>query len=90
MRYGSFFTFSCVEQSIRLYFSEQFLQILLQIIWIFMVSFENYFNAKKILFDSLSPASNYNINADDKNGKAIIKDSKAKLISYGSSEDAGF
>ncbi len=52
-------------------------------------SFENYFNAKKILFDSLSPESNIICNADDKNGKAITKDSKAKTYFYGSSEDAG-
>lgn len=51
-------------------------------------NFENYFSAKKILFDSLSPESNIICNADDINGKAITKDSKAKTYFYGTSEGA--
>jgi len=51
-------------------------------------SFENYFKAKKILFDSLSPESFVICNADDKHGMSIIKDSKAEKFFYGTSSNA--
>lgn len=48
-------------------------------------TFENYLNAKKILFDSLSSSSFAIYNSDDLNSKEIIKNTKANCISYGSS-----
>jgi UDP-N-acetylmuramoyl-L-alanyl-D-glutamate--2,6-diaminopimelate ligase len=53
-------------------------------------SFEEYFKAKKILFDSLSDSSILIYNLDDKNSLNIIKDSKAKKYSYGISPGADF
>jgi UDP-N-acetylmuramoyl-L-alanyl-D-glutamate--2,6-diaminopimelate ligase len=53
-------------------------------------NFEEYFKAKKILFDSLSDSSILIYNIDDKNSLNIIKDSKAKKYSYGISPDAYF
>ena len=49
-----------------------------------------YFNAKKILFDSLSEKSVVIYNADDINGSQIVKDSKAKSFSYGTNPGADF
>ncbi len=51
---------------------------------------DNYRNAKKILFDSLPTDSTGVYNADDANSPVIIKDSKAKLFSYGASGGADF
>ncbi len=56
----------------------------------FHLNFENYFNAKKILFDSLESSSFAIYNIDDKNGAAIVNDSPAKLFSYGTSPKADF
>ncbi len=56
----------------------------------FHQNFENYFNAKKILFDSLNNSAFAIYNIDDKNGSASVKDSKARLFSYGFSSDADF
>ncbi|MDR3668426.1 MAG: UDP-N-acetylmuramoyl-L-alanyl-D-glutamate--2,6-diaminopimelate ligase [Ignavibacteriaceae bacterium] len=52
-------------------------------------NFEEYFKAKKILFDSLSDSANLVYNIDDKSSVNIIKDSKAKIYSYGT-QDADF
>jgi UDP-N-acetylmuramoyl-L-alanyl-D-glutamate--2,6-diaminopimelate ligase len=49
----------------------------------FHLNFENYFNAKKILFDSLNAGSLSVYNSDDKNSIGLMKDSTAKLYSYG-------
>jgi len=53
-------------------------------------TFENYFSAKKILFDSLGSSSFAVYNSDDKNGKEIIRDSKANFISYGTATNSDF
>lgn len=47
---------------------------------------ENYFQAKKKLFDSLSENSIAISNFDDKFGEKILADTKARIISFGSSE----
>ncbi len=52
--------------------------------------FENYLNAKKILFDTLSAESIAIVNADDPYSERIISDCSAKIFKYGSSSDAGF
>jgi UDP-N-acetylmuramoyl-L-alanyl-D-glutamate--2,6-diaminopimelate ligase len=53
-------------------------------------SFENYLIAKKILFDSL-PAESFAVcNADDIHSVDILKDSKAKIYSFGSGTDSDF
>lgn len=46
-------------------------------------TFEEYFKAKKILFDTLPADSVIVYNADDESGDAITKDSAAKRYSYG-------
>jgi len=56
----------------------------------FHLNFENYFDAKKILFDSLSSSAFGIYNIDDMNSGAIVKDSKAKLFSFGISPKADF
>jgi len=52
----------------------------------FHLTFENYLNAKKILFDNLNDNSIAVINADDKSSNKIVQDSNAKVVSYGQSE----
>ncbi len=56
----------------------------------FHENFQNYLNAKKILFDSLFQSAFGVYNSDDKNSTLLIKDSKAKLYSYGTTSDADF
>jgi UDP-N-acetylmuramoyl-L-alanyl-D-glutamate--2,6-diaminopimelate ligase len=56
----------------------------------FHKNFENYLLAKKILFDSLSEDSFALYNADDIHSADIIKDSKAKKVSYGTSINSNF
>lgn len=56
----------------------------------FHLTFENYLNAKKILFDVLSTDSFAIINADDENSKKIVSDSKAKVLSYGKIETSDY
>jgi UDP-N-acetylmuramoyl-L-alanyl-D-glutamate--2,6-diaminopimelate ligase len=56
----------------------------------FHVTLEEYFKAKKILFDSLSENSIIVYNADDENGSKIIKDSKAKSYSFGTKPGSDF
>lgn len=56
----------------------------------FHQNFENYLSAKKILFDSLSPLSFGIYNFDDKSSHYLVKDSGAKLSSYGTSSNANF
>lgn len=52
--------------------------------------FENYLDAKKILFDVLPYDSVAIINADDDNSKKIVNDSKAKVVSYGKNETSDY
>jgi len=51
---------------------------------------ENYFEAKKILFDSLKQDSVAVSNKDDDFGMRILKDTEAKKIFYGLRNDADF
>ena len=53
-------------------------------------TFENYLNAKKILFDSLDDTAFGVYNSDDPNFPLLIKDSKSKLFSYGTTSNADF
>jgi UDP-N-acetylmuramoyl-L-alanyl-D-glutamate--2,6-diaminopimelate ligase len=56
----------------------------------FHKTFEEYFNAKKILFDDLSSNSFAIINSDDISSTNIVKDCKAKVINYGISEGSDY
>lgn len=56
----------------------------------FHETFENYLEAKKILFDRLNEEAIAIINSDDENSKAMIKDCNAKIISYGKSNSANY
>lgn len=56
----------------------------------FHKSFENYLEAKKILFDRLNQEAIAIINSDDENSKSMIKDCNAKIISYGKSNSANY
>lgn len=51
-------------------------------------TFEAYFQAKKILFDSLKESAYAIYNIDDPYGERIVADTKAKKLSYGKSEKA--
>ncbi len=51
---------------------------------------DNYFNSKKKLFDSLSEDAIAITNIDDEYGREIVKDCKAKIYSYGTSDEADF
>ncbi|CAF5088080.1 unnamed protein product [Rotaria sp. Silwood1] len=51
---------------------------------------ENYFDAKKILFDGLSDKSYAITNLDDVYGKRIVGDTKAKKITYALNSAADF
>lgn len=53
-------------------------------------TFDEYLHAKKILFDGLGSNSFAIINSDDASGKEIVKDCKAKLISYGMSDNSDY
>jgi UDP-N-acetylmuramoyl-L-alanyl-D-glutamate--2,6-diaminopimelate ligase len=53
-------------------------------------SFQEYFDAKKILFDSLSKNSVCIYNSDDNNGREIVKDCIAHKYSYGTTEGSEF
>lgn len=53
-------------------------------------NFEEYFAAKKMLFDGLSSDAVAIVNTDDSYGQRITADSAAALWSYGTSEDAMF
>jgi UDP-N-acetylmuramoyl-L-alanyl-D-glutamate--2,6-diaminopimelate ligase len=53
-------------------------------------SFEEYLNSKKILFDSLSTEAYAIYNSDDIHSVDILKDCKAKKISYGTSHNSDF
>ena len=53
-------------------------------------SFDEYLKAKKILFDYLSSKAFAVINADDPSSNDIVKDSKAKIVSYGVSNNSDY
>lgn len=56
----------------------------------FHKTFENYLSAKKILFDNLSSEAISIINSDDQSSKAIVSDSKSKVITYGKNENSNY
>ncbi len=56
----------------------------------FHENFENYLNAKKILFDSLTRSAFGVYNTDDRSSSLLVKDSKAKLFSFGTASNADF
>ncbi|MBQ6221458.1 MAG: UDP-N-acetylmuramoyl-L-alanyl-D-glutamate--2,6-diaminopimelate ligase [Solobacterium sp.] len=51
---------------------------------------ENYFEAKKHLFDSLKPSAVAVTNMDDPKGMDIVKDTKAKVVTYGVDNPADY
>ena len=53
-------------------------------------SFEEYLNAKKMLFDSLNKKAIAIVNCDDKHYTDISVDTMAKVITFGQSEKADF
>ncbi len=53
-------------------------------------TFEEYFKAKKILFDNLDESSFTVINLDDANSEKIISDTKSKVYSYGTNPNSNF
>jgi len=52
--------------------------------------FENYLNAKKILFDGLDASAIVVYNSDDDNSGEVLKDCKAKSYSYGTISGSDF
>lgn len=56
----------------------------------FHKTFDNYLNAKKILFDRLQKDAFAIINIDDENSGSMIKNCKAKIISFGQSPSADY
>lgn len=53
-------------------------------------TFEHYFDSKKILFDKIAKDGIVVFNADDPNGKKIVKSSHAKKISVGSGKTTAY
>ena len=53
-------------------------------------TFDEYLNAKKMLFDVLSSTSFAIINSDDANAEEIIKDCKAKIVKYGVTDGSDY
>lgn len=56
----------------------------------FHVSMEEYFRAKKVLFDSLSESSLAVVNIDDEYGERIVAGTRAARTTYGFSDKANF
>lgn len=56
----------------------------------FHQNFENYFSAKKILFDELSTTSFAVFNNDDTSGINITKETNAKKFSYGFNDNSDY
>ncbi len=53
-------------------------------------NFKNYINAKKKFFDELSPKAFALVNYDDKNGRVMIQNTRAKKYGYGLSGVADY
>lgn len=51
-------------------------------------TFEHYFDSKKILFDMINENGTIAFNTDDENGSAIVEQSAARKISYGTNRKA--
>jgi UDP-N-acetylmuramoyl-L-alanyl-D-glutamate--2,6-diaminopimelate ligase len=56
----------------------------------FHQTFNEYLNAKKILFDGLGSNSFAIINSDDSNSNKMIKDCKAKIVTYGIADNSDY
>ncbi|MFH1197754.1 MAG: UDP-N-acetylmuramoyl-L-alanyl-D-glutamate--2,6-diaminopimelate ligase [bacterium] len=56
----------------------------------FHATSENYRNAKKKLFDGLKPSAIAVYNNDDENSRAILRDTKAKIFSFGMKDGSTF
>ncbi len=56
----------------------------------FHSNFENYLNAKKILFDNLDSTAKVIFNNDDKNSSKLLADCNNKLYSYGKKISSDF
>ncbi len=56
----------------------------------FHKTMEEYFKAKKTLFDGLSPDSYAVVNIDDEYGKRIVSDTSARKVFYGFGAEADF
>lgn len=54
----------------------------------FHLSMDDYFSAKLLLFTGLGPDKTAVVNKDDKRGSEIIQKTRAKVITFGLSEDA--
>lgn len=54
----------------------------------FHTSFQDYFNAKKILFDKLDANATALVNIDDVHGTGMARDSHARIVRYGHDENA--
>jgi len=53
-------------------------------------TFKNYINAKKKFFDNLKPEAFALTNIDDKNGKVMVQNCKARICTYGLKKMADF
>lgn len=53
-------------------------------------TFDNYLNAKKILFDRLQEDALSIINIDDNNAGSMVKNCKAKIITFGQNHSADY
>lgn len=56
----------------------------------FHKTFDNYLNAKKILFDRLQADAVAVINIDDEKSNSVVKNCKAKIISFGQNPSADY
>jgi UDP-N-acetylmuramoyl-L-alanyl-D-glutamate--2,6-diaminopimelate ligase len=56
----------------------------------FHLTFDEYLKAKKLLFDGLSSNSFAIINADDAAAHEIVKDCKAKIVTYGMTDNSDY
>ena len=56
----------------------------------FHQTFDEYLKAKKILFDGLSAEALALINSDEVSSKEIVKDSKAKVVTYGMADNSDY
>ncbi len=54
----------------------------------FHTSFQDYFNAKKILFDKLDANATAVVNIDDVHGAGMARDSHARIVRYGHDQNA--
>ena len=53
-------------------------------------SFENYIEAKKMLFDGLAPGAFSLVNVDDKRGRVMVQNTRSKVFTYSTQTGASF